>query len=295
MSSQNLIKKEQEFSRYEFHLKFKAAISEEALQKVGAKKLGSVIHEDKYFIQKDKKINNVDELVRIRKEGSEDLMFAYKGPVANRKIRSRLVINRAIKQNEIPDITKGYREVVDVNKKRTIFLSDSVVINIDKVENLGNFVELEVLKEEDWGRANLLIEKLGLNNQEAIKLSYFELSLMNLNYFQRFLVKFHEKFGRFSFGISSAALTTLGIIVGLDSATSSLVAIIGGIISVAVADSLSDSMGMYASKKSERGVCAKTAFTSALSVFWGKFIFTLTFAIPFLIFVPLSAIYVSII
>ena len=43
-----------------------------------------------------------------------------------------------------------------------------------------------------------------------------------------------------SFGLTSGVITTLGLIVGLASGTESKLAVIGGIITIAVADALSD-------------------------------------------------------
>ena len=55
----------------------------------------------------------------------------------------------------------------------------------------------------------------------------------------------------FSFGITSGIVTTLGLIVGLSSGTHSELAVIGGILSIAIADGLSESMSMHVSRKSE--------------------------------------------
>ena len=44
----------------------------------------------------------------------------------------------------------------------------------------------------------------------------------------------------FGFGITSGIVTTLGLIVGLSSGTHSELAVIGGILSIAIADGLSD-------------------------------------------------------
>jgi len=294
MTVKDLIRKEQKFAYSEFQLKIKADIKGNNIHKLGAKQIGNVLHEDRYFIPKDKQVSETNELIRLRREGGEDLIFTYKGPVRSKKVRNRLVINRPIQEKEILDIKRNYKEVVSVNKKRTIFLLDSIIINLDKVENLGNFIEFEVMKERNCYKINSLIRKLGLDPRNSTRLSYFELAVMNLSPIQRMFVKIHDKFGKFSFGISSAVLTTLGIIVGLNSATASRTAVIGGIVVIAVADSLSDSMGIYTLKKSERGTSSATAFRSALNSFLGKFIFALTFVIPFIIF-PLSfAIYLSI-
>lgn len=54
----------------------------------------------------------------------------------------------------------------------------------------------------------------------------------------------------FSFGLTSAAITTLGMIIGLDSAMHSKLVVIGGILSIAVADSFSDALGIHISEES---------------------------------------------
>ena len=119
--------------------------------------------------------------------------------------------------------------------------------------------------------------------------------MMNLSVFHRVMLKLHEKFGDWIFGIAAASLTTLGMIVGLNSATSSRTAVIAGIAAVAVADSFSDALGIYAQKKSERGTSPATAFRVAFGAFRGKFLFTLSFIIPFLLFPLLTGIYISIV
>ena len=292
--TKKLVKKECKFAGYELQLKVKVDVSEDAIRKLGAKRLGNVLHEDKYFIPKGEQVNGAQALVRIRKEGGENLLFTYKGPVAKGKTRNRLVINRPINEKDALRMTQNYTEIISVNKKRTIFVLDSIVINLDDVEHLGRFIEFEIGKKENYYKIDALLHSLGLEPKDTTVLSYFELALMNLSPIQRMFTKIHDKFGRFAFGISSAVLTTLGIVVGLNSATESLLAVIGGIVSVAIADSLSDSIGMYASKKAERGCSGQTAFKSAFNTFLGKFIFTLTFIIPFIFFQLPFAIYVCI-
>ena len=54
-----------------------------------------------------------------------------------------------------------------------------------------------------------------------------------------------------SFGLPSGIVTTLGLMVGLYSSTQSQYIVIGGILTIAIADSFSDAMGMHFSHKSE--------------------------------------------
>lgn len=55
----------------------------------------------------------------------------------------------------------------------------------------------------------------------------------------------------FSFGITSGILTTLGLMVGLSSGTNLKLAVVGGILTIAIADSFSDTMGIHISEESE--------------------------------------------
>ena len=55
----------------------------------------------------------------------------------------------------------------------------------------------------------------------------------------------------FSLGLTSGIITILGLIVGLNSGTHSQLAVIGGILTIAIADSLSDAMGIHISEESE--------------------------------------------
>jgi len=86
----------------------------------------------------------------------------------------------------------------------------------------------------------------------------------------------------FSFGITSGIVTTLGLIVGLSSGTHSELAVIGGILSIAIADGLSESMSMHVSRKSEnrdRLYIWESTFATLLA----KFTVTMSFALPVLV------------
>lgn len=92
--------------------------------------------------------------------------------------------------------------------------------------------------------------------------------------------------GGFIFGLTTGIITTLGLIVGLSSGTHSKLAVIGGILTIAVAGALSDSLGMLFSEESEN-MRKKYIRESIISTFLSQFIFSTTFVIPVLLF-PLS-------
>jgi len=99
----------------------------------------------------------------------------------------------------------------------------------------------------------------------------------------------------FSFGITSGIITTLGLIVGLHSGTGSKLVVLGGIITIAIADALSDALGMHISEESENHHKTKEIWESTFATLFSKFIFALTFVIPVLLFELSTAIIISII
>ena len=54
-----------------------------------------------------------------------------------------------------------------------------------------------------------------------------------------------------SFGLTSGIITTLGLMVGLHSGTHSRVIVIGGILTIAIADAFSDALGIHISEESK--------------------------------------------
>ncbi|MBU3941291.1 MAG: hypothetical protein KKF74_00055 [Nanoarchaeota archaeon] len=99
----------------------------------------------------------------------------------------------------------------------------------------------------------------------------------------------------FSFGLTSGIITTLGIIVGLHSSTHSTLVVIGGILIIAIADALSDALGIHISEESEIKHSTREIWESTISTFLSKFVFALTFIIPFLLLSLSAAIIASLI
>ncbi len=97
-----------------------------------------------------------------------------------------------------------------------------------------------------------------------------------------------------SFGLTSGVITTLGLIVGLNSGTHSRLAIIGGVVVIAIADALSDAMGMHLSKESEKDN-TKKIWSATIATFFSKLIIALTFIVPIITLNLTNAIIVSII
>lgn len=91
-----------------------------------------------------------------------------------------------------------------------------------------------------------------------------------------------------SFGLTSGIITTLGLMVGLQSGSSSKTVVIGGILAIAIADAFSDALGIHISEESENKHNNCEIWQATISTFFSKFIVSLSFAIAFF-FLPLEA------
>lgn len=83
-----------------------------------------------------------------------------------------------------------------------------------------------------------------------------------------------------SFGLTSGVITTLGLMVGLNSGTHSRLAVMGGILTIAVADAFSDALGIHIAEESENTHTHWEIWQATIATLLSKFFFALTFAVP---------------
>jgi vacuolar iron transporter family protein len=83
-----------------------------------------------------------------------------------------------------------------------------------------------------------------------------------------------------SFGLTSGVITTLGLMVGLHSGTHSRAIVIGGIFTIAIADAMSDALGIHLAEESKNSGPTIQIWEATLATFVAKFVIALTFLIP---------------
>jgi len=105
----------------------------------------------------------------------------------------------------------------------------------------------------------------------------------------------HSLIVGFSFGLTSGIITTLGLMVGLHSGTHSKLVVIGGVLTIAIADAFSDALGIHISEESENKHTTKEIWESTIATFLSKFVFALAFIVPVLLFQLTTAIIVSVV
>ena len=98
-----------------------------------------------------------------------------------------------------------------------------------------------------------------------------------------------------SFGLTSGVITTLGLMVGLHSGTHSRTVVIGGIVTIAIADAMSDALGIHVSEESKNSGPTRQIWEATVATFVAKFVIAMTFVAP-VVTLPLDqAIVISVI
>lgn len=132
---------------------------EKALLRLGAKKISTQSMEDVYFAHPSRDFGKTDEALRLRKHdaGSE---LTYKGPrmkTDNSKAREEVTLktdNPLTAQRIVERL--GFKEFLIVKKTRSSYVLDKLRVDVDNVDGLGEYVELEVLTESPERAASLL-------------------------------------------------------------------------------------------------------------------------------------------
>jgi len=97
------------------------------------------------------------------------------------------------------------------------------------------------------------------------------------------------------FGATSGVITTIGLIVGLNAGTQSITAVLGGILVIAVADAMSDALGIHLAEEADPNTDHGHVWAATIMTFLTKFVFSISFAVPLLLLPLTTAVMVSIV
>ncbi len=153
----------------------------ERLRQFNAESFGRVHEHDIYYNAPHRNFARTDEALRVRYTGGKAVV-TYKGAkIQNLGLKAREEFNTAVESGEVFDkilARLGFMKTAEVNKWRENYRYGNASIALDEVENLGTFVEIEVIADTETQAAAERIEKikkeLGISG-EAILASYLEL------------------------------------------------------------------------------------------------------------------------
>lgn len=179
---------------YEVEQKYRLTDRDAFLAKVtalGAIAGKTVTQVDTYYAHPVRDFAKTDEALRIRRIGDENFI-TYKGPKIGTKAKTRREIELPLAPGDGP--AAGYAELLDalsfrhvaeVTKVRQTFHlerdNQTIELAVDQVENVGNFVELEIVvpTKDEIDAAQQKIESLASELQltGATRESYLEMLL----------------------------------------------------------------------------------------------------------------------
>jgi adenylate cyclase, class 2 len=131
---------------------------EARLREWGAVQAADHAEEDHYLNAPDRDFARTDEALRLRRIGDRNFL-TYKGPRRDTTTKTRTELEAACPPGDDPAAAflalfrhLGYRHTAVVNKRRRIYDLDRdgfrLHVCLDDVENVGRFVELEIVAEE---------------------------------------------------------------------------------------------------------------------------------------------------
>jgi predicted adenylyl cyclase CyaB len=123
--------------------------------------------------------------LRAFSESTGELIF-YQRPNQTGPKESFYVISKTASPNSLREaLSLAYGQAGRVRKHRTLFIAGRTRIHLDRVEGLGDFLELEVVLSDDESpeagvhTARELLARLGISPQQLIEGAYIDLLRQN--------------------------------------------------------------------------------------------------------------------
>jgi predicted adenylyl cyclase CyaB len=135
----------------------------------------------KILIQRDVYYSVKNGLLKLRTENGDNSLIYYKRDEKSRKRWSDYQVIKFESGNIEKLLAEFLSKEVVISKRREVYLYDNTRIHLDRVKELGSFIELETLVinglKDAENRFNHLIKFLELNTVEQIRSSYRDLLL----------------------------------------------------------------------------------------------------------------------
>ncbi len=148
-----------------------------------ARFLGRIHEHDVYYNAPHRDFGETDEAVRVRYTG-DHAVITYKGAkIEASGLKAREELNTAVESGEVFEAILdrlGFTRTAEVNKWRENYQLGNTAVSLDSVDELGTFVEIEVMAEGNdtaaSGQIDAISKEIGVQG-EPILASYLELLL----------------------------------------------------------------------------------------------------------------------
>ncbi|MCX6688302.1 MAG: class IV adenylate cyclase [Methanoregula sp.] len=155
----------------------------EELNRREAKSFGRIHEHDLYYNAPHRDFAETDEAMRVRYT-NDHAVITYKGAKLRAfGLKAREELNTAVELGEVFEqilVRLGFTKTTEVNKWRENYRLGNAAIALDTVDELGTFVEIEIMTDENNTAATNEISKIAKEigvTGEPILASYLELLL----------------------------------------------------------------------------------------------------------------------
>lgn len=171
-----------------YEVEIRAEVNQEDIKKnidkLNAENDKEIYQEDDYFKCSFDKERNL--IFRVRTKGNKKLL-TLKGSSKEETDSAWQEWETEITDDEILKnifLTNSYERVVQIKKHRETYKTNNLEINIDKVERLGTFIEIEKKSnspKEAKEELVKILEDLGVKKEDIIEEGYVPLMLKKMN------------------------------------------------------------------------------------------------------------------
>jgi len=147
----------------------------------GAECSGRIHEHDIYYNAPHRDFGVTDEAVRVRYTNNHAVV-TYKGAKIKKfGLKAREELNTAVESGEVFETMLdrlGFTKTTEVNKWRENYRFSGAAISLDEVDELGTFVEIEIMADDENSNAAVVIERIAKEigvSGEPILASYLEL------------------------------------------------------------------------------------------------------------------------
>lgn len=159
---------------------------ERRLAALGAQAGPPEVQDDTFFAHPGRDFARTDEALRLRRVGTR-LELTYKGPKqggpgngVGSSPKARLEQSLTLQADPTDLLASlGFRPVARLRKTRLPYRLEDVAVDLDHLEGLGDFVEVEVVaadRQQAARRVEAVVARLGLDQEPRLVQSYLELA-----------------------------------------------------------------------------------------------------------------------
>lgn len=155
-------------------VKIRGSVTHEKLRKLGWSLEAAVTEVDDYLTPKDEKFLEGDACFHLRSSGGKHYLV-YKKNLPLAWHRPKIPI--PISGGSVKELRATFEEVLQIRKEREIFTRNGFVLHLDRVEGLGNFIEIKGLMATTDEELMAAAMELGFSEGDIVNDTYLRLML----------------------------------------------------------------------------------------------------------------------